>query len=175
MKQFALAIGILLTTVTTHALGTTWTVDDNGKADFSNIQAAIDAASNGDEILVYPGTYTNNGSFVVYFAGKSLIIRATGTPEETILDGQNARGVVIFAGGEDPSTLIDGFTITRGYSFSGAGISFSGISHPTISNCVITNNEAIDAGGGITCSGGNPTITGCTISNNSARTGGGGI
>ena len=37
----------------------TWTVDDDGKADFNNIQAAIDAASNGDEIIVAPGTYTS--------------------------------------------------------------------------------------------------------------------
>ncbi len=37
-----------------------WTVDDDGKADFDNIQAAVDAASDGDEILVEPGTYTGS-------------------------------------------------------------------------------------------------------------------
>ena len=31
---------------------TTWTVDDDGKADFDNIQAAVDASSDGDEIIV---------------------------------------------------------------------------------------------------------------------------
>ena len=31
--------------LTSTALATTWTVDDDGKADFDNIQAAIDAAS----------------------------------------------------------------------------------------------------------------------------------
>ena len=36
---------------------TTWTVDDDGKADFDNIQAAVDAASDGDEIVVEAGTW----------------------------------------------------------------------------------------------------------------------
>jgi parallel beta-helix repeat protein len=35
----------------------TWTVDDNGPADFSSIQAAINAASNGDEVYVKNGNY----------------------------------------------------------------------------------------------------------------------
>jgi len=35
--------------LTSTALADTWAVDDDGKADFDNIQAAIDAASDGDE------------------------------------------------------------------------------------------------------------------------------
>jgi hypothetical protein len=35
--------------LTSTALAATWTVDDDGKADFDNIQAAIDYASYGDE------------------------------------------------------------------------------------------------------------------------------
>jgi len=35
----------------------TWTVDDDGPADFDTIQEAIDAASDGDTIFVYNGTY----------------------------------------------------------------------------------------------------------------------
>ena len=53
------------------ALATTWTVDDNGKADFDNIQAAVDAASDGDEIIVMPGTYTGSGDEVVDMLNKS--------------------------------------------------------------------------------------------------------
>ena len=43
-----------LDVLTSTALATTWTVDDDGKADFDNIQSAIDASSDGDEILVAP-------------------------------------------------------------------------------------------------------------------------
>ena len=35
----------------------TWHVDDDGKADFSSIQEAINVASNGDFIVVHSGVY----------------------------------------------------------------------------------------------------------------------
>ena len=47
------------------AIADTWTDDDDGKADFDNIQAAVDAAGDGDEIIVMPGTYTGTGDQVV--------------------------------------------------------------------------------------------------------------
>ncbi len=40
--------------LTCTALADTWTVDDDGKADFSDLQDAVSSASNGDEILVFP-------------------------------------------------------------------------------------------------------------------------
>lgn len=38
----------------------TWTVDDDGPADFDTIQEAISAASSGDMIYVYDGTYNES-------------------------------------------------------------------------------------------------------------------
>jgi hypothetical protein len=35
--------------LTSAALADTWTVDDDGKADFENIQAAVDAASDASD------------------------------------------------------------------------------------------------------------------------------
>ncbi len=51
-----LLTGLVIGALSSSAFATTWTVDDGGKADFDNIQAAVDAASSGDEILVMPGT-----------------------------------------------------------------------------------------------------------------------
>jgi hypothetical protein len=40
----------------------TITVDDDGPADFNNIQAAINDANHGDTIIVADGTYTGLGN-----------------------------------------------------------------------------------------------------------------
>ena len=62
--------------ITTASFADTWTVDDDGKADFDNIQAAVDAASDGDEIIVMPGTYTGSGDHVVNMNGKEVLLRS---------------------------------------------------------------------------------------------------
>ncbi len=55
------SMGMLAFTVQpTEALGKTWTVDDDGPADFDTIQEAISAASSGDMICVYDGTYNES-------------------------------------------------------------------------------------------------------------------
>ena len=41
---------------------TTWTVDDDGPADFNDLQLAVDSATRGDVLLIAPGNY---GSVVV--------------------------------------------------------------------------------------------------------------
>ena len=147
----------------------------NVPADYTTIQAAIDAASVGDEILVSPGTYMGTGNWVINPHGKPITIRATGTPEETILNGQGHRCVVQCSGAEGADTIIEGFTITGGSSAtSGGGINCSN-SSPTITGCTITDNTANNFGGGIRFSNSSATITSCTISANTANYGGGGI
>ena len=65
MKYYG--IGAVLLGLTVSAVqADTWTVDDDGKADFNNIQAAVDAASDGDTINVAPGTYTHDTGEVVF-------------------------------------------------------------------------------------------------------------
>ena len=69
-------------------LADTWTVDDDGKADFSSIQEAIDASSNGDFIYVQAGVYYE----VIDFLGKAISVEGVDA-QKVIIDGsihQNA-------------------------------------------------------------------------------------
>lgn len=145
----------------------TITVDGGGGADYLTIQAAIDAAVNGDEIVVSPGTYTSDGSAVVNPLGKAIMIRSSGASLDTIIDGKGQRLGVYCNSGETPSTILDGFTITDGYDpVLGGGIALWNGSGPTITNCIIDRNSSWSLGAGIGCLASSPTITNCTISNN---------
>jgi parallel beta-helix repeat protein len=58
----------------------TWTVDDDGPADFHTIQEAINAADDGDTVLVYSGTYCEN-----VIVNKTLTVKSQSGAENTIV------------------------------------------------------------------------------------------
>ena len=179
---------------------TTWTVDDDGKADFDNIQAAVDAASDGDEIIVMPGTYTSTqDGHVVNMLGKAVMLRSSdpSDPEvvaATIIDGEDARRGLACFNDETSGTIIDGFTISNGLSAnfdynnngsigtyevnSGGGI-YLFESIPIIQNCIFENNNSPadyfgQGGGGIYIYGGDgASIAGCIFKFNEGGYGGG--
>jgi hypothetical protein len=173
-KIVAVAV-LVLATLPVAASATTILVP----ADQPTIQAAIDAASNGDTILVSGGTYIEN----IDFKGKAVNLKSVNGPATTIIDGGAKDTVVKFSTQETPSSTIDGFTIRNGAvnpssTFSGSGI-LVGSSSPTITNNIITNNLGCQ-GSGIDVQFGSPLIQGNTITNNSqggcsGGTGGGGI
>lgn len=111
-------------------------------ADYSTIQAAINAASNGDTIVVAPGTYQEN----IDFQGKAITVMSSGGSTVTTIDGGKTAPVVVFDTNEGATSILQGFTITNGYgtfasSYDGGGIYVSGAS-PTIKGNTITDNEA---------------------------------
>jgi len=160
--------------LTSTALADTWTVDDDGKADFDNIQAAVDAASDGDEIIVMPGTYTSTANEVVHVLGKEVWLHSSKGAEVTFIDGEGVRRGILCTNGETSSTIIEGFTITNGYANDGGGM-YNWSSSPTLTNCTFENNNAYFSGGGMWNNGSNPTLTDCTFANNTAEGSGGGM
>jgi hypothetical protein len=138
--------------------------------EYPTIQAGIDAASDGDIVVVADGTYTGLGNKNLDFGGKNITVRSQNGPNNTIIDCEDdGRGFNIY-GGE--AAEISGITITNGYSQRGGGISTSNES-TTISNCVITNCSAT-SGGGIQSTNSDLTIYNSTISGNTADSGAGG-
>src|SRR5262245_28165934 len=79
-------------------------------ADFQTIQAAINAAANGDTVIVAPGIYREN----INFRGKLITLRSDAGPDATTIDGGATDVVVTFSTGEGASAVISGFTIRNG-------------------------------------------------------------
>ena len=160
---------------------------------YTTIQAGIDAAADGDTVIVDPGTYTGPGNRDIDFLGKAITVKSDTGPENCIIDCQATimelhRGFR-FQNGEQQDSVLDGLTITNGYApkepfetepfgiiyeLSSGGAIFCDGSSPTVTRCRLLNNFA-EVGGGISCYNSNATITKCTISHNLAGSKGGGI
>lgn len=140
-------------------------------AEQPSIQAAIDAASSGDAIVVAPGTYYE----AIDFLGKAITLRSAGGPTVTVIDGSGANGSVVqCVSGEGPDTILQGFTITGGNANIGGGMLNVG-SSPTVIDSVFVANHADDRGGGMYNRKGNPIIIGTTFRQNTSGEMGGGM
>jgi len=168
MKNLITCLAVSLLSGATFA--DTWTVDDDGKADFNNIQEAVDAASDGDEVIVMPGTYTSSNNAVCDLSKKSITIVSADGAELTIIDGQYKNtGVHCHANGV---LTLDGFTIKNCTNDKGAGIDCDN-AVITIQNCNVENNIASTRGGGAYCQNGSvATFNTCMFTNNDANNGG---
>jgi hypothetical protein len=148
--------------------------------DQPNIQAGINAASNGDTVLVAPGTYKEN----INFSGKAITVKSSGGASVTIIDGGGLSSVVTFNSNETSGSVLSGFILQNGDATNGAeeggGIQIEGAS-PTIQNNIIQNNKGINGGGGIGLGFASPLIENNIIRANtqdsrfSGGIGGGGI
>ncbi len=167
-------------------------------ADQPTIQAGIDSSSDGDTVLVEPGTYYEN----LNLHGKKIVLAGhyimTGDYADilaTVIDGSqptdtDTASCVLFINGEDSTTVLEGFTLTGGtgtvwqdihngnFYREGGGI-LCEFSAPVIRNNMIVYNDASGpggtsaGGGGIRIGDANPTVVGNVIAYNTGRYGGG--
>src|SRR6185503_16169834 len=73
-------------------------------ADQPTIQQAINAAVNGDTVLVSPGTYYE----AIDFGGRIITVTSEQGPQGTIIDAGGAGSVVTFKSGETPNAILSG-------------------------------------------------------------------
>lgn len=157
--------------------GTTWATAK------LTIQAAIDAATNNDLVLVTNGIYATGGITNGYLTNritlnKPLMVKSVNGPQFTLIQGTQVPGSTLGASAVrcayvGPGATLSGFTLTNGatrsfdgtpgetaYDQSGGGVWCDG----TIENCLITGNAGLGAGGAL--------VTGacdnCIFSNNVA-------
>jgi outer membrane protein assembly factor BamB len=154
-------------------------VDDDGPADFSDIQAAIDDTNDGDTVYVLPGIYSGAGNHDIDFGGRAITVQSVSPSDAyivaaTIVDCEAAGRGFYFDSGEEANSVVAGLTIVNGYADYGGAVRCDW-SSPTISNCAITDSQAQQQGGGVYLYRSEARIIDCTISINSAEIGGGGL
>jgi parallel beta-helix repeat protein len=108
----------------------TITVDDSGGANYTSIQDAVNNANDGDTILVYTGTYTENVD-----VKKRLIIKSdSGNPDDTIVQAADPDDHVFHVTADN--VIISGFRVTGANNY---GIRLEGVEE-----CAVINNIASD-------------------------------
>ena len=155
-----------------------WVVFADGSGDAPNIQAAVDAASSGDVIILENGTFSGDGNRDVEFGEKNLTVKSrSGDPDSCVIDCEGTpdedHRAFDLRGGQSASTVIEGVKITNGNHQPGGGIRLDGAS-PVIRNCVFYQNTATDGGGLAIYAGSNPSVTDCVFQENTATNSGGG-
>ena len=96
--------------------------------EYPTIQAALDASSDGDQILVAPGNYPENISFPPF----AVHLVSPAGPAVTIIDGGQQSSVVQFLPGCPEGAILEGFTLTNGFWSFGGGIYCALTAQPTI-------------------------------------------
>ena len=142
--------------------------------------------TNADEIWVIKGTYVFSAAYTFPTAGldvyggfigteTTIAERSTGTDpwtftNETILDGNNNTAQIFTPGGARVNTIIDGLTINK--AGTGTGAAIVGRDGMTIQYCKFTYNVSTGNGGGLLLNGGG-NVNSCYFGNNKGNSGGG--
>jgi parallel beta-helix repeat protein len=112
----------------------TWTVDDDGPADFSKIKDAVNAASPGDTILVKAGIYRESN-----IALKNNLSLIGENKDNTIIDGGGLGWILKII--DTHNVTISGFTVQNSPGGT-AGIWLDFSTNNIIRNNIIKNHEA---------------------------------
>ena len=132
MQTILMTLFVVFAPRVSHAQ-TTWHVDDDcappgvgTETDpFCTIQQGVDTASDGDAVLVHPGTYTGDGNRDISLFGKEITLKSSDGPAATTIDIQGSpssihRGFYLIHG-ESHNTLVEGFDIANGYLIGDTG------------------------------------------------------
>jgi streptogramin lyase len=139
---------------------------------YATIQAAINAASDGDVVIVADGTYAGAGNKNLDFLGKAITVRSANGANVCTIDCEENGRAFHFWRGEGPGSVVRGFKIERAAAVGGGAI-LCNASGPTIVDCWLTGNRALEGsntgGGALACVNGSaPMVSNCLMVGNHA-------
>ncbi|MBN1213789.1 MAG: right-handed parallel beta-helix repeat-containing protein [candidate division Zixibacteria bacterium] len=120
--------------------GSDETGDGSSSNPYATIQHAVNNSSDGDTVLVSPGTYHENidiTSREISIVSRYFITDDTSYITSTIIDGDAADVVFDFV---TSSGVVSGFTIRNGYSGTGGGLHFYQCALETGDSLVVKHN-----------------------------------
>lgn len=166
--RHVIAVLLLLVVNATGVRATSHYVKPDGTGDFPTIQAAVNAASVGDTILLAPGTFTGAANREVTITVSNLVITSQVGAAGTIIDCQSAGRAFRFIVG---SAELSRVTIKNGFTCCYGGAVYIDGS-PTIKDNVFLVNRTQDSGGAIHVNSGSPLIDGNIFKSGQALHGG---
>ncbi len=186
-------MGLLFTALTPLGLAygaETIVVDCTGAGRYTEIQLALNAAADGDTVLVKPGVYEIRAP-IDFNPGpisppKNVKLVSEAGPDHTTIRmadppaNRLRSSIMIFESGESGASLVEGFTLTGGeetrwgvvedWMIGGGAFLILDGSSPTIRKCVITENASTHGAGMMICNNGSsPRVSECVFSDNLAH------
>jgi hypothetical protein len=117
-------------------------VRPDGSGDYPTIQEAIDAAEDGDVILLDDGTFIGPGNKQIDYLGKAITVRSLfGDPRDCIIDCQGDGRAFRLINYEGPESILRDITARNGSYGNGGAMYCSGAS-PTVIGCIFEGNSA---------------------------------
>ena len=158
------------------------TVKQDGTGDATTIQEGVHQSQDGDTVLVWPGTYTENVEIInknITLGSLALTSGDSSYMYQTRIDG-NFTGSSLKVRDCLTEVTIHGFTMEHGSGSyhgppGGGGISIENVLQVTIRDCMIQENIVTGSGGGIYCEDANVFLSGVTVRSNYSYRRGGGI
>jgi len=153
------------------------TVHPDGTGDAPTIQAAIELAAPGDEVVLSPGVFAGPGNRDVSFLGKAVTVRGTGG---AIVDcegsqAEHHRGFR-FDLNEGTDSVLQDLTVRGGFHTIGGAVRIQSAA-PHLVGCTFVANATYEVndyqGGAVSVDWSSaPTFTGCTFRDNVSYYGG---
>lgn len=178
MKKVSIVLNVMFFVMT--AMGSSFAAIINVPDDYTTIQAAIDAAVDGDHIVIADGTYSGSGNSDLTWDGsqKHLTVRSENGSTAVTIDCENTNSAFVFRY-SDQSVLdqIQGLTIINGSASTGGAMQLYSVS-PHISDCVFRSNVSetgLGFGGAVYCIDSSAEFYQCLFEDNHVGKNGGAL